>query len=308
MLQNAFEEAIQYTREAVSINNNHTALAQRSFLAHSYFNLALIYDRINLQVDSQSTMTAVSRWRVSLPRRKRSSPFPPLRTRHFLFFQSGDYQKCIDNADKGILMAVSEKDVVSEAMLLLQKGQAQLALNDLVSAEQNVGRMIGLLEQGEGVSEYLASAYPVYAKLLIKKGKQANAEAYYKKAATASRKTEHWEQYARDLQDLAFFTTNLGDPVKAISCYREAIELAKQLRAVDRLAALYNNMGALNWRQKNYRTALAYYQKGLAEMTNRPTDTTFTALIPLPVLQMTTNDNFITTLLANKGESFSAPG
>ncbi len=118
---------------------------------------------------------------------------------------------------------------------------------------------------------------------------------------------KQWEQYARDLQDLGLlYDKDLGDPVNAISCYREAIELAKQLRAVDQLAALYNNMGALNWRQKKYRTALAYYQKGLAEMTNRPADTAFTAVIPLPALQMTTNDHFVSTLLANKGESLLA--
>ena len=64
-------------------------------------------------------------------------------------------------------------------------------------------------------------------------------------------------------------------------------------------------MGALNWRQKKYRTALTYYQKGLAEMTYRPADTLFTAVIPLPALQMT-NDKFVTTLLANKGESLLA--
>ncbi len=187
------------------------------------------------------------------------------------------------------MTAVREKDVLSEALLLMQKAQAQLELNELVSAEQNVQRMISLLEHGEGVSEYLANAYSVYGKLLIKKGKLADAVAYYKKAATENRKNEQWEQYADDLQDLGLlYDKDLGDPVNAISCYREAIELAKQLRAVDRLAALYNNMGALNWRQKKYRTALAYYQKGLAEMTYRPADTAFTAVIPLPALQMTT--------------------
>ena len=106
---------------------------------------------------------------------------------------------------------------------------------------------------------------------------------------------------------LDFFTTRIWeDPVNAISCYREAIELTKQLGAVDQLAALYNNMGAVYWGQKKYRTALAYYQKGLAEMTYRPADTAFTAVIPLPALQMTTNDNFVSTLLANKGESLLA--
>src|SRR5688572_17247615 len=46
MLQNAYEEAIQYTKEAASINNSSTPAAQRSFLAHSYFNLAWIYAKI----------------------------------------------------------------------------------------------------------------------------------------------------------------------------------------------------------------------------------------------------------------------
>ena len=62
--------------------------------------------------------------------------------------------------------------------------------------------MISLLEHGEGASEYLASAYSVYAKLLIKKAKLADAVTYYKKAATGNRKNEQWEQYAEDLQDL----------------------------------------------------------------------------------------------------------
>jgi len=74
ILQNAYEEAIQYTREAVSINNSHTPAAQRSFLAHSYFNLALIYENINLRPILKSILTAVSRWRVTTPR-KNSSPF-----------------------------------------------------------------------------------------------------------------------------------------------------------------------------------------------------------------------------------------
>ena len=41
-------------------------------------------------------------------------------------------------------------------------------------------------------------------------------------------------------------------------------------------------------------------------MTYRPADTAFTAVIPLPALQMTPNDHFVSTLLANKGESLLA--
>jgi len=306
MRQNAYEQAIQYTREAVAINNSLTPLAQHSFLAHSYFNLALIYDRINLQEDSRKYFDSCIQVASHYPE-KTFIALLAFEEQALSFFMSGDYQKSIDIADKGILTAVREKDVVSEALLLIQKAQAQLELRELVSAEQNVQRIISLLGQGEAASEYLANAYSVYGRLLIRKRKPADAVAYYKKAATANRKNEQWEQCALDLQDLGLlYDKDLGDPVNAISCYREAIELTKQLNAVDQLAALYNNMGEVYWGQKKYRTALGYYQKGLAEMTYRPADTAFTAVIPLPALQMTPNDNFVSTLLANKGECLLA--
>ena len=137
MLQNAYEQAIQYTKEAVSINNSHTPLAQRPFLAHSYFNLALIYDRINLQADSRKYYDSCIQVASQYPE-KTFIAFLAFHEQAFSFFQSGDYQKSIDNADKGILMAVREKDLLSETLLLMQKAQAQLELNELVPAEQNV--------------------------------------------------------------------------------------------------------------------------------------------------------------------------
>ena len=306
LMQNAFEEAIQCTKEAASINNNHTPDAQRSFLAHSYFNLALIYDRINLQLNSRQYFDSCIEVASHYPE-KTFIALLALENNAFSFFQSGDYQKSIDIADRGILTAVRIKDVRSETLLLLQKAQAQLALDEIVSAEQNVQRMIGLLTQEESTSENLASAYSVYGKLLTRKGKMEEAVAYYKKAVSDNRKHERWEQYAGDLQDLGLlYDENLHDPVNAISCYAEALEVTQRLRAVDQLAALYNNVGSVYWRQKKYRTALAYYQKGLAEITYRPADTAFTVAISLSALQMTTNDLSVSTLLANKGESLLA--
>ena len=120
MLQNAYEQAIQYTKEAVFINNSHTPLAQRSFLAHSYFNLALIYDRINLQADSRKYFDSCIQVASHYPE-KTFIALLAFERQAFSFFQSGDYQKSIDIADKGILMAVREKDVLSEAFLLIAK-------------------------------------------------------------------------------------------------------------------------------------------------------------------------------------------
>ena len=304
ILQKAYEQAIQCTSEAVAINNGYTPLAQRSFLAHSYFNLALIYDQIDIQANSRKYFDSCIQVASQYPEKTFIALYAYEKLA-FSFFQSGDYQKSIDIAGKGIL-AVRESDSLSEG-LLMQKAQAQLELNEIASAEQNIQRIINVLERGDGDAEYLASAYSVYGRLLVRKGKLADAVSYYKKAEADDRKNQRWEQCARDLQSLGLlYDEDLDDPVNAISCYREAIKLTEQVGAVDQLAALYNNMGSMYWGQKKYRTALTYFQKGLAEITNRPADTAITAAIPLAVLQMTTNDHFISTLLANKGESLLA--
>ena len=111
---------IQYTREAVSINNSHTPVAQRSFLAHSYFNLALIYDRINLQADSRKYFDSCIQVASHYPE-KTFIALLAFEKQAFSFFQSGDYQKSIDIADKGILTAVREKDVLSEGLAAYAK-------------------------------------------------------------------------------------------------------------------------------------------------------------------------------------------
>ena len=52
---------------------------------------------------------------------------------------------------------IRENDVVSEAALLMQKAQAQVQLNDIVAAEQNVEGVIPLLEHGERRVRILAN-------------------------------------------------------------------------------------------------------------------------------------------------------
>ena len=103
-------------------------------------------------------MTAVSKWRVTAE--KTSIGLSAFQNLAFSFFLSGDYQKSIDNADKGILIAVREKDALSEALLLLQKAQAQLALNEIVSAEQKWN--------GCSVFSGREKGYPNTSRLLIR--------------------------------------------------------------------------------------------------------------------------------------------
>jgi tetratricopeptide (TPR) repeat protein/CHAT domain-containing protein len=303
MRVNSYDEAIRYTREAVDINSGNTGLAQRPFLAHSYYNLALCYNTMNLQADARQYFDSCISIATQYPE-KNFIALLAYEKLAFSLYQSGDYQKAIDNADAGMLLAIDKQDTLSEALMLMQKAQAYLQLNEIELAEKDVTKMVTHLRTGgsEGVS-YLPNAYSVYAKLLLKQKKMDQAVSFYRKAYDGNKKNERWEQCSRDLQGLGLlYDQELGDPKNAMKCYREALLFAKQSGNADRLGAIYNNIGMVMWRQKKFRQALDQYQKGLAAITGL-SDTASSSVIPLSKLKAASNDNLVYMLLANKGES-----
>lgn len=299
---NSYDEAIRYTKEAVAINSGNTGLEQRPFLAHSYFNLALSYNRINLQVDARQYFDSCINIATQYPE-KNFIALSAYEQLAFLLLQSGDYQKAIDNADAGMWLAIRKKDGLAEALMLMQKAQAYLKLNQIELAEKDVTKMITLLRTGgDEEASYLPNAYSVYGKLLTYQRKIDEAVSLYKRAYDGNKKIGQWEQCSRDLLDLGhLYDRELNDPKNAMKCYREALTLAKQSVDVHRIAAIHNNIGTVMWRQKEFRRALEHYQKGLAAITNL-SDTTWSSVIPLAKLKAANNDNLVSILLSNKGE------
>lgn len=299
----SYDEAIRYTKEAVAINSGNTGLAQHQFLANSYFNLALCYNRINLQTDARLFFDSCINIAIKYPE-KHFIALSAYEQLAFLLLQSGDYQKAIDNADAGMWLAIKERDALAQALMLMQKAQAYLKLNQIELAEKDVIKMITLLRAGGNEeASYLPNAYSVYGKLLTYQRKIDEAVTLYRKAYDGNKELEEWGQCSRDLQDLGLlYDQELNDTENAMKCYREALSLAKQSGAVDGIAAIHNNIGTVMWRQKKFRQALDHYQKGLAAITQL-SDTVWSSAIPLAKLKAANNDHFVSKLLANKGES-----
>lgn len=298
------EKAIRYTKEAVAINRPATPFAQRSFLAHSYFNLALCYNLSGLLQEAQSYYDSCISIAFQYPE-KYFIALLAFEKQAFLYFQSGDYQKAVENADRGILLAQQTDDIPAHALLLMQKAQARLELGETAAAERDIVQSIELLSGSDAREEkYLANAYSVYANLLGRKRDLAAAVSYYKKAYTLNTKNGKWEQCSRDLHDLGYlYDKELNDPAKAIASYTRAVALAQQVNDNNQLAALHNNIGLVYWRQGNFRRALHYYQKGLISLSLVIGDTSWRANPSLNALKAAENDQVVATLLANKGES-----
>lgn len=297
------QKCIDYTKEAVSINRSPGKATDRSFLVNSYFNLGLCYWQENLYTQAQYYFDSSINLGLTYPA-KYNVVFMAFEKMAFSFFQTGDYQKSSETAERGILLAIKEKDSLYEAILLSQKAQAQVELNDDNGAEKNIIRAIGILKKHEGGTYYLAAGYSIYASLLTKKRESAKAIRFYETAFQLNQKNNEWGQCTRDMINLGYLYDNmLHDYRKALSCYNKGIEIVKKTNETSELSGLYINIGVLYWRQKLYPQALSYYQKALNVLPINFADTA-TSSNPQPaMLKLVANEYYITTLLTNKADA-----
>ena len=297
------EKAISYTKEAVSINLALNNRAERQYLANSYFNLNNFYDLLYLREECYQYLDNCIAISTRFPD-KYFIAFMAFERKAFNLFQTGDYQKSIETADKGILFASSIKDTLSEVPLLCQKAQSLVELNNPNDAETNIRKAILILQRSETSPDKLAIAYSIYANIHLKQGDNNAAINYYKKAIGLNKSIQNWEQCTRDLTDLGvLYDVQLQNASKAMACYNEGLDIVNKARDDYRTAALFINIGVSKWRQKNYRQSLLYYQKALNTLPINFTDTSIISNPSEKGLRLSANEYFVSTLLSNKAES-----
>lgn len=299
-----YAKGISYTHQAVTINRANQPSAQKAFLAHSYYNLGLYYNQLNLSEESLQYFDSCLAIGMQYPEKKFIA-MKAFEQKAFSSYITGDYQRSIEISGNGLQLAKELQDTESEALLLIQKAQSQLELNQLPGAETNIQAAIRILSSTNNRSlEYLASSYSVYANLLKRKMDFKASILNYRKAYELNRQQNNLAQCARDLSDLGFlYDKNLNAPAKAIACYTKSIQVLQQTKDVYQQAIIYNNLGTVYWRQKNYRRALHYFQKGLTVLPIRFTDTLLQKNPSPAMLKLAANNYILSTLLSNKGES-----
>ncbi|HYF69300.1 MAG TPA: CHAT domain-containing protein [Ohtaekwangia sp.] len=300
-LSGDFEKGIELTREAVRINRSKTPGVQQAFLAHSYYNLGLYFSLLYLQDQSHAYYDSCIVVATRYPQKSFIAQMA-FEQKAFLFFQSGDYQESIETADLGIYEARKYDSRIDEALLLMQKIQAELELNRLEDSKINSRKVIDIFTK-EGGSYYLGNAYALLANVLSKKSQYNESIRYYKKAYEENVKLGKWSQSIRDLQDLGFlYHMEINNADAALKCYAYAIDLAKQKDDHFTLAALYNNMGSVCHGKKQYKKAIDYFNRALHSLPLHFSDTALLALPSNEQIKWIGNDQIGMILLANKGE------
>jgi CHAT domain-containing protein/Tfp pilus assembly protein PilF len=295
------ERAIIYTKEAVAVNTGKGEGTDPSFLTNSYFNLGIFYKKIHFLKDSHHYFERC----IDVGRRypdKQAIVFMAYEQKAYSFFQTGDYQKSMEQADEGILFAEAKKDVLAMAPLLAQKAQSEIESGLFSDAEICIKRAISLLENEDGGAEHLATSYSVYADLLQKSGKIPAALKYYHKSLELNKEKENWEQCSRDLLELgSVYLHGLGQGEKAVYYYNEGLKMARKGGDSYQLAGLYSNIGVVYWRKQDFHKALKYYQKALNILPLNFNDTAIKSNLSRDMLKLVSNDYFVSTILANKG-------
>lgn len=297
------ERAIFYTKEAVAVNSSGNAAADPSFLANSYFNLGIFYKRLNLLRESHyyfdRCIAAGSKFQT-----KYFIVFMAFEQNAYAYYQAGDYQKSVEVADEGLLFAQQAGNEGARAPLLAQRAQSAVELGHIQEGEANVKEAIALLEKAESNASHLATSYSVYADLLGKKGDIKASLIYYRKAYELNRANGNLEQCARDLLDLgSVYADDLGQDAMAVRCYYEGVKLARKTNDLYQLAALYSNIGVVYGQERKYSRALSYYQKALNVLPLNFTDSSLKANLSVNMLNLVSNDYFVTTIVANKGSA-----
>ena len=298
-----FERAIRLTAKAIAINKAKGPGSQYSYLTHSYYNLGLYNNLLGLHAEADLYYDSCINIGTQYPE-KTFIALMAMEKKAFLYFQQGDYEQGIHISQRGIMLARSLNLREYEASLLVQKAQCESELGRSVQARENVRKAILILNSNQ-LQSYLANAYSVYALVLRREKQFDEAISYYRKAFELNVAQGNHEQAPRDLHALAFlYDIELNNPKQSISLYLQALELLETVKDPYMLAATFNNLGQVSWRNGDFKNALKFYQKGLMALPVRFQEPEIKAN-PSPSILATMRNEYVTAaLLWNKGDSW----
>ena len=302
-LNGDFEKGIKLTSEAVTINKRNDPRSEEAYLTNSYYNLGLFHVLLGLSKNAHLYFDSCIATGVQFPE-KMFIALMALEKKSFLYFQVGDYEQSIATAEHGIVLARRQNLPDYEALLLIQKAQSESELDRISEAETDIDRALSILNQHD-LDVYLPNAWSVYAHVLGRKKAFDKAIWYYNSASELNAAQQNTAQSARDLNDLALlYDRGLNDSKNSIAHYNRAVSVLEKLKDPWLLAAAYNNLGLVSWRNNDFKSALEYYQKGLTALPIRFSETSVIENPAISQLQSASNAYIPAALLWNKGDAW----
>ena len=161
-----------------------------------------------------------------------------------LLYENGDYQETLKIIDYDLepllyINTCNRLGRFEETLIHCQRAR---------KSTETTPEIISLYNQ-EGIALYFL-------------GRKEEAMTSFKKAEKKAREEKSWERVSVCLNNLANVMSHGSDPLQAISCYQESLDLAKKMGDPLSEGRALANLGHLYHMRADYRHALEYYFAG----------------------------------------------
>jgi len=261
--KNDFKKAVVLTESSIRINNAGGRGSSKYFAILGYTNLAYFYKGVN----AFNKALLYSDSAVMLARKVPQAAdllMESIQFRTYFFFQSGDYEKCVDESTIGMSLCLQQKDSSSYLYYYNQKIQAECFEDHVEQAASEIDAIIVLAGKMKNEGE-LATALATKALICKKKGAWQRAIELYRQAIQKRILAGDYHNAAVDYNDLGLlYMDSLNRYADAEVCYNKAIELGKKTMNNTTLALVTINIEENFFHRHNYITAARHCIDALA--------------------------------------------
>jgi CHAT domain-containing protein/tetratricopeptide (TPR) repeat protein len=255
--------AIGLTLQALNINTAGSHGASLTMAVTDLYNVAVYYNRMSLfkkallYYDSAIVLAGRTGDRYNVIGDSRLD-------RAYIYFRMGDYEKAVEESDRGIAFSLKNNDSLSYLFLLNQRAQSLFFQGKLSSTLSDVSIAIPLAERLNKPFD-LASALKMQGFVFSKQRQFSLAAASFNKCITERIKSKAFGQVAGDYNDQGnFYSDSLKSYQRAENCYSIAIRYAKKEADSTRLARVSLNLGRNYFYQAKFDKAMSFQLQAMS--------------------------------------------
>lgn len=300
-------EGISDLLTAVRINTSENTGGNPKFAVNSYFNLGYFFAELGRYQDAVAyydlcTLT----WNKYQEAATLVFAINAYDGKAYIHYQTGDFQKSVEQATIGLRMASLKKDSVKIMDLLTKRAQAYAEIGqiDRATADMNNAWAISKKDYFTGI----ANNYKTNAAIKQAAGRYAEAMATHDKVILLRGKTYDTAALAGDYLDagntakVEAVSKGGNNFSEALYYYNKALELAKKSGNINVAIKATNNLATIAFRKRSYTESLQGYHTGLRQIMSSFRDEKVLNNPGHRQCNTVSDKNFLSMLLANKVE------
>jgi CHAT domain-containing protein/tetratricopeptide (TPR) repeat protein len=215
------------------------------------------------------------------------------------YYAKGDYQQALYHADRGEALAREVQNHITISKILQQKAQVLSEQKRYDAAKDALEAAIGLLKNDPENQRSVASQYRLLGILYQNLNQTDQAVACLN---TAFRIAQEQAYKPSDFAaSLGYLYYELGKYPQALRYYRVALALDQSPYSK---SILFDNIGAVYWKQKQFRRAFSYYQYGIAELVTSFKPTHIQQIPSAQAIRQITQKSYLLTTIQDKADTW----